>query len=167
MVGDPPGPTPQELRMNIGDRLPDFELENQYGETISAGGLSTGRVFLVFYPWAFSRVCGAELAELQAHITEFQRDGVRLAAISVDHKFALRSYAEQAALEYDLLADFWPHGAVAELFDAFDPQRGVATRVTLFVVDGTIRGRFESPLSEPRKLESYLAAIRDDQQSLP
>lgn len=115
----------------------------------------------MFYPWAFSRVCGGELAELQQHLPEFRDANVRLVAISVDHKFALRTYAEQEGFEFELLADFWPHGQVAELFDAFDAERGVAQRVTVHVQDGIITHRFSSVISQPRKFEAYRSLIVD------
>ena len=145
--------------MNIGERLPAFQLENQYGESILSADLSVGRVFLVFYPWAFSRVCGGELAELQAHLAEFRGANARLVAISVDHKFTLRSYAEQEGFEFELLADFWPHGAVARALGAFDAERGVARRVSLYLQDGVVTGRFESELGRPRAWELYERAL--------
>lgn len=145
--------------MGIGDRLPAFNLENQFGETVSSSDLSLGRVFLVFYPWAFSRVCGSELAALQANLRDFAERGVRLLAVSIDHKFALRSYAEQSRLDFELLADFWPHGAVAQALDAFDAQRGVARRVSLYVVDGVIADRFETGIGQARDFGRYLQAM--------
>lgn len=162
MVRHSTGPATQALTpVRPGAKLPDFSLENQYGERVTSQDLSTGRSVIVFYPWAFSRVCGGELAELQQHLPEFRDANVRLVAISVDHKFALRTYAEQEGFGFELLADFWPHGHVAELFDAFDAERGVARRVTVSVKDGVIQTRFESPLSEPREFQAYRTAIAD------
>lgn len=162
MVRHSPGPATQALTpVQPGTKLPSFSLENQYGERVTSQDLSTGRSIIVFYPWAFSRVCGGELAELQQHLPEFRDANVRLVAISVDHKFALRTYAEQEGFGFELLADFWPHGHVAELFDAFDAERGVARRVTVSVNDGVIQTRFESPLSEPRDFQAYRTAIAD------
>lgn len=156
MVRHSTGPATQALAtVQPGTKLPDFSLENQYGERVTSQDLSTGRSIIVFYPWAFSRVCGGELAELQQHLPEFRDANVRLVAISVDHKFALRTYAEQEGFEFELLADFWPHGHVAELFDAFDAERGVARRVTIHVHNGVITDRFASGISEPRKLDQY------------
>lgn len=162
MVRHSPGSATQELApVQPGAKLPNFSLENQYGERVTSQDLSTGRSIIVFYPWAFSRVCGGELAELQQHLPEFRDADVRLVAISVDHKFALRTYAEQEGFEFELLADFWPHGQVAELFDAFDAERGVARRVTVSVMGGVIQSRFESPLSDPRDFQAYRTAIAD------
>lgn len=145
--------------MRIGDRLPAFQLENQYGERVLSDDLSSGRTLLVFYPWAFSRVCGSELVQLQENLSLFQDRDVRLLAISVDHKFALRSYAEQSGIEFELLADFWPHGGVANSVDAFDAERGVARRVSLLSEGGVVVDRFESALTEARSLQRYVQAM--------
>lgn len=145
--------------IQAGSRLFDFSLENQYGETITSTGLSSGRVLVVFYPWAFSRVCGSELATLQQHHDFFAQRKVRIVAISVDHKFTLRNYAETLGLDFELLADFWPHGSVAQQFGAFDPERGVATRLSVYLVDGEVREVFRSEMSQPRKIEDYRAAV--------
>ncbi|MGP9650443.1 redoxin domain-containing protein [Glutamicibacter sp. AOP38-B1-38] len=146
--------------IETGSRLFDFSLENQYGETITSTQLASGRVLVVFYPWAFSRVCGSELAEIQEHHQLFSERQVRVCAISVDHKFTLRSYAESLGIEFDLLADFWPHGAVARLAGAFDEEKGVATRLTLYLVDGVVQDVMTSLMTEPRSLESYFEAVK-------
>lgn len=148
--------------IQAGSRLFDFSLENQYGETITSTGLSNGRVLVVFYPWAFSRVCGSELATLQEHYEFFAQHQVRIVAISVDHKFTLRNYAQSLDLQFELLADFWPHGAVAQRADAFDHERGVATRLTLYLVDGEVRDIFRSEMTQPRSVQEYKEAVERD-----
>ncbi|MFR0636772.1 redoxin domain-containing protein [Arthrobacter sp. LS16] len=145
--------------IETGSRLFDFSLENQYGEMITSTGLSDGRVLVVFYPWAFSRVCGSELAQLQEHLEYFANRSVRVVAISVDHKFALRNYAEAFGIQFDLLADFWPHGRVARLAGAFDERQGVATRLSIYLEDGIVRRTFTSEMTQPRSLEDYRSAI--------
>ncbi|PRA00972.1 peroxiredoxin [Arthrobacter sp. MYb224] len=149
--------------IETGSRLFDFSLENQYGETITSTQLASGRVLVVFYPWAFSRVCGSELAEIQEHHQAFLDRQVRVVAISVDHKFALRTYAEQLGVEFDLLADFWPHGEVAQGVGAFDEEKGVATRLSLYLVDGVVQRAFTSAMAQPRPLGDYLEAIDSSQ----
>ncbi|WP_334121595.1 redoxin domain-containing protein [Glutamicibacter sp.] len=145
--------------IQAGSRLFDFSLQNQYGESITSTGLSEGRVLVVFYPWAFSRVCGSELEALNENYEYFADRGVRIVAISVDHKFTLRSYAESLGIKFELLADFWPHGEVAKQMGAFDEQQGVATRVSLLLEDGVVRNVFRSGMSEARKIEDYQLAV--------
>lgn len=145
----------------LGEPAPGFELRNQHGEPVSLGALGTA-VVLVFYPFAFSRVCTDELDELQENLDEFRRRDVQVLAISVDHKYALRTYAEERGYDFDLLADFWPHGAVAERYGVLDTSDGYAERSTFFIDSaGVLRSRIDAPLGQGRPFEEYRAALRD------
>jgi peroxiredoxin len=144
----------------VGDTAPDFELANQYGEQIRLSAMQGAPVALVFYPFAFSGVCTGELCELQENLALFADRRVRVLGISADHKYALKAYAAEQGIEFGLLADYWPHGAVAEEYGVFDPSRGFARRAT-FLLDaqGTVRAVIRSETSKPRALSEYRDAI--------
>ncbi|QVQ52235.1 peroxiredoxin [Spiractinospora alimapuensis] len=147
--------------IEIGQKAPDFELANQHGEKVRLSDFQgKHNVVVVFYPLAFSGVCGNELCELRDGIAEFENDKVRLLTISVDSVHAHRAWADQEKLEYPLLSDFWPHGAVAQSYGVFDEERGVAVRGT-FLIDttGVVQWKVVNPLSEARSLEDYRKAI--------
>jgi mycoredoxin-dependent peroxiredoxin len=142
-----------------GSRAPDFSTRNQYGEPVRLSDYAGRRnVVLVFYPYAFSRVCTSELAELR------DRPDLLVAAeflaISCDPMFTLRAYAEAQRLEFGLLTDFWPHGAIASAYGVFDAERGCAVRGT-FVVDrtGLIRWSVVNPMPEARNPDDYAEAL--------
>jgi mycoredoxin-dependent peroxiredoxin len=140
---------------------PDFALPNQFGQTIRLGDFRGVRpVTLVFFPLAFSRTCEGELCELRDNIEIFADSGSELIGVSVDSKYALRAWAEEQRYEFTLLADFWPHGAVARTYGAFLEERGYADRAT-FVIDpdGVIRASFATAPGEARTLEQYRAAL--------
>lgn len=144
----------------IGEPAPGFTLPNQHGEPVELASLAGTAVALVFYPFAFSRLCTSELDELQAQTAEFRRRDVRVLGISVDHKYALRVYAEEQKYEFDLLADFWPHGAVARAYGVLDPRQGYARRATFFIdAVGVLRARIDAPLGEVRPFEQYRHAL--------
>ena len=145
----------------LGEPAPGFKLPNQHGEPVSLDALRGTAVVLVFYPFAFSRVCTDELDELQQNLDEFRSRDVKVLAISVDHKYALRTYAEERGYDFDLLADFWPHGAVAERYGVLDSSDGYARRTT-FVMDseGLLASRIDAPLGHGRSFEDYRAALR-------
>ncbi|WP_026551995.1 peroxiredoxin [Arthrobacter sp. H20] len=144
----------------IGELAPEFELSNQFGETVRLSGIRGTPVALVFYPFAFSGVCTGELCELRDNMAMFDDDGVRLLAVSVDSKYALRAYAQDQGFTFDLLADFWPHGDVAARYGAFDPSRGYGERAT-FLIDpaGVIVATLKTALGEPRRLDDYRTAL--------
>lgn len=145
----------------LGEPVPGFELPNQHGEPVSLDSLRGAAVALVFYPFAFSRVCTDELDELQQNLDQFRSHDVRILAISIDHKYALRTYTEERGYTFDLLADFWPHGQVAERYGVLDLSHGYARRST-FLVDpaGRLTSRIDAPLGQGRSFEDYLTALR-------
>lgn len=144
----------------LGSQAPDFELPSQFGEPIKLSSLAGTPVVLVFYPFAFSRVCTGELQELERLRPEFESAGIRLMAISVDSKYALRAYATEQALGFELLADFWPHGDVSRRYGCFDVDRGTAARLTIAIdANGTVHSLFSSDFGEPRPLRSYQRII--------
>lgn len=143
-----------------GALVPGFELPNQHGEPVGLETLRGTAVVLVFYPYAFSRVCTDELDELQQNLDQFHGRGARVLAISIDHRYALRTYAEERGYEFDLLADFWPHGGVAERYGVLDPSAGYARRSTFFVDPaGRLASRIDAPLGHGRSFEDYLTAL--------
>lgn len=139
---------------------PELALANQFGETVALSGLAGRPVIVVFFPFAFSAVCTAELAGLNGMLPEFDAAGVRLLGVSCDSRYTLRAYRESGGYGFDLLSDFWPHGAAARAYDAFDEVRGLARRRS-FVIDG--QGRIQASVSSSagtaRPLDAYRQAL--------
>ncbi len=149
------------MSVTIGQPAPDFTLVNQRGEPVALSSLRGRKVVLVFYPFAFSSICTGELCSLRDRRGDFDDDTVLL-GISVDTKHALRVFAEQEGLGFDLLSDFWPHGAVAQSYGVFLPERGMATRGT-FVIDreGVVRWAVVNGPGEARDPGDYRAALAE------
>jgi mycoredoxin-dependent peroxiredoxin len=149
------------MAMQLGDEAPDFALRNQHGETVRLSDFRGERaVVVLFYPWAFSGVCGGELHELQKHLDEFQNDDVALLTISCDAMYALRAYADREGFTFPMLQDFWPHGEVASSYGVFNADVGVALRGT-FVIDkaGVVRWTVTNAISDARDLDDYRSAL--------
>lgn len=147
-------------RPEPGDPAPDFELSNQFGERIRLSALRSTPVAIVFFPFAFSRICTGELCELQENLRLFEDHRVTLFGVSVDHKYSLRAYADVENLGFDLLADFWPHGEVARRYGIFDEDSGFAERST-FVLNGSghVSAVIRSEMGRPRSLADYRSAL--------
>jgi peroxiredoxin len=117
-------------------------------------------VLLVFVPFAFSRVCTAELTELQAHLPELADAGVAVRAVSCDPAPALRAWAEQDGYTFPLLSDFWPHGAAARAYGAFDEVDGYARRGSFLLDDaGVLRWSTLSAAGVARPFAAYRDAV--------
>lgn len=144
-----------------GDEAPDFALRNQHGETVRLSDFRGRKaVVVVFFPWAFSGVCGGELHELQQHLDEFQNDDVAVLTISTDAMYALRAYADRERFGFPLLADFWPHGEVASSYGVLHEGLGVATRGTFVVAkDGVVAWAVTNAIGDARRLDDYRTAL--------
>ena len=160
-----------------GAHLPRFRGRSQHGEEITDADLAGRPALLLFYPYAFSPVCGSELREIAVRRCEFAQVGARLLAISCDSAHSLRAYAEQLSasvaaeetrgptdeteLGFTMLSDFWPHGEIASAFGAFDESRGVPRRASFFVdAAGTIRAVQAAEFHQRRDVGQTLALLR-------
>jgi len=149
------------MALDIGTSAPDFELSDQHGQDVRLSSFAGQKaVVLVFYPYAFSRVCTGELDDVRDRVAEFVTDDVQLLALSCDPMFSLRAFADADDLKFPLLSDFWPHGAVARSYGVFDDQRGCASRST-FIVDrqGILRWSVHNPMGEARNLDDYARVL--------
>jgi mycoredoxin-dependent peroxiredoxin len=143
--------------IGVGHPAPDFTVRNQHGESVALAELRGGPLVLVFYPWAFSSICRGELAAMRDDHNRFRAAGARVLAVSCDSMFTLRAYADAEGIDFDLLSDHWPHGAVADAYGVFDREAGCALRGT-FVLDaeGVITWQMVNGIGEPRDLASVL-----------
>ena len=149
------------MTLIIGDRAPDFSLINQFGESVSLSDFRGKKnVVLVFYPLSFSGICTGELCELRDNFDRFEREDVELLAISVDSKFVQKLYAEREGYKFSVLADFWPHGGVAQDYGVFLEESGIANRAT-FVInkDGELVAKFITAPGQARSLDEYDRAL--------
>lgn len=97
MHGSAPSRDADQRRPAIGAAAPELGLRNQHAETVELADLAAAPTVVMFYPFAFSRVCSAELAEVHRRWPEFQQVGARLLAISCDPMHTLRAFAEHLA----------------------------------------------------------------------
>ncbi|MBC8090394.1 MAG: peroxiredoxin [Pseudonocardia sp.] len=121
----------------VGTEAPDFTLKDQNNQEVTLSSFRGDRnVLVVFYPFAFSGICTGELTAVREDLSSFQNDDVQILAVSVDHPFALKAWSDAETYEFPLLADFWPHGKVAQDYGVFNADAGFALRGT-FLVDKT------------------------------
>lgn len=148
------GPVP------VGEPAPEFVARDQHGAEVRLSERRGRAVLLVFYPYAFSAVCTSELTALRDRPELL--GAAEVLAISCDPMFTLRAYADAERLEYPLLTDFWPHGAIASSYGVFDAARGCARRATFALDDaGVIRWSVLNPITEPRDPDEYLRALAE------
>ncbi|QNE21861.1 peroxiredoxin [Kribbella qitaiheensis] len=151
---------------SVGSQAPDFVARTQHGESLRLSDFRGRRdVVLLFYPYAFSGVCTSELTALRDRPD--LAAAAEILAVSCDPMFSLRAYADSAGIEFSLLSDFWPHGAIASQYGVFDAERGCAARGS-FVIDqaGVIRWSVVTGFTEARDPGDYARALAELRPSL-
>jgi peroxiredoxin len=129
------------MPIDVGGRAPDFTLKDQNNQEIRLADFRDRKaVLLVFYPLAFTGTCQRELTEINANLDEYQNENVQVLTVSVDTVYSHKVWAEREGFEFPLLADFWPHGRVAQGYGVFNDAAGIANRGT-FLIDrqGVVR----------------------------
>jgi peroxiredoxin len=127
--------------LKVGDKAPDFTLKDQNGNPVALSDyFGKKNVVIAFHPLAFTSVCDVQMPGYNQERQSFNGLNAQVFAISVDSVPAHRAWAEAlGGIDYPMLADFWPHGEVAQKYGVL-LDSGVSARAT-FVVDtqGIIR----------------------------
>jgi peroxiredoxin len=139
---------------------PDFTLPSGPDRKVSLRDFRGRPVILAFYPADWSPVCGDQLALYNEVFPEFQRYGAELLGVSVDGVWCHKAYAENRKLQFSLLADFEPKGAVARAYGVYRDGEGITERA-LFVIDrdGTIHWSYVSPIAVNPGADGILRAL--------
>ena len=149
------------MALAVGTEAPDFTVNDSNKVPVTLSSFR-GRqaVLLVFYPFAFSGTCTAELCQIRDDLSSFQNQDVQVLAISTDTSQSLKAWAEQQGYTFPLLSDFWPHGAVARAYDVFFDKAGMALRGTFLVdVDGVIQFAEANGPGEARDQGAWKRAV--------
>ena len=151
---------PASKPLPAGTLAPDFTLPSGPDSKVRLSELRGKPVILVFYPADWSPVCGDELALFNEVLPEFQRYDAQLLGISVDGVWCHRAYSDARHLNFPLLADFEPKGAVSRAYGAYRQQDGFSERA-LFVIDrdGVIRWSYLSPVEVNPGADGILSAL--------
>jgi len=149
----------------VGEHAPDFTLKDQNGQDVVLSAFRGHKnVVVVFYPFAFSGICTGELCEIRDDLGAFVAEDVQVLAVSCDHMFSLRAWADKEGYFFPLLSDYWPHGAVAQAFGVFNGRAGAAVRGTFLLDrDGVVRWSLINEIGQARDFSGYreaLAALR-------
>ena len=146
----------------VGDEAPDFTLRDQNNEEVTLSSFRGKQaVLLIFYPLAFTGICTGELCAVRDDMPTFQNDDVQVMSVSVDSQYSHKIFAEREGYEFPLLADFWPHGAVAQAYGVFNDEVGFANRGTFLIdKDGIVRFAEMNSPGVGRDADAWREAIK-------
>lgn len=150
------------MTVQLGAPAPDFTLPSQLAKNITLSDLRGKNVVLAFYPLAWTPVCTLQIPLYEAEMEKFVALDTQILSISVDSADCLRAWAESlGGIHYPMLSDFWPHGAVAQLYGVL--QADGRSERALFVIDkqGVIRYIDIHDIHDQPSNEVLRKAIRD------
>ena len=93
------------MAVSVGDRLPDFNLEDQDGVTRSSSSRQQQPLVLFFYPKDDTPGCTAEACGFRDSFSRFQELGAEVWGVSGDDGISHRRFAERYSLPFPLLSD--------------------------------------------------------------
>jgi mycoredoxin-dependent peroxiredoxin len=149
------------MTVEVGAEAPDFTLKDQNNQEVRLSDFrGVKNVLLVFYPLAFTGTCQGELCSVRDNLNDFANDAVQVLTVSVDSSPAHKVWADREGYEFPLLADFWPHGEVAQTYGVFNSERGFANRGT-FIIDrsGVVRFAEQYGPGQARDQDAWRKAL--------
>ncbi len=105
----------------VGSKLPDFELIDQNGKTVSSADMIGTKLVLYFYPKDFTPGCTIEADEFATNHSEFKRFEITVIGLSPDDQTSHKKFCAKMDIPYTLLADTEHH--VAEKFGVWGQKK--------------------------------------------
>jgi peroxiredoxin len=139
------------MAIEAGQPAPDFTLARYKAEPFTRADLEGRTTVLVFYPFAFSRVCTDQLSLYDELRTDFAAQGATLYGVSCDAIHSQRAFREHLGIEMEQLSDFEPKGATCRAFDVLHPGGFAHRALVLIGPDCVVRWshQAESPSDVP------------------
>lgn len=126
------------ITLKIGDKAPEFGVNNQKGKLIKLSDFKGKKVVLFFYPKASTPGCTVESCNLRDNYSEFIEKGYDVIGVSADSEKRQLNFSVKNELPYSLLAD--EEKEVINAYGVWGPKKFMGREYdgihrTTFVVD--------------------------------
>jgi len=126
------------MELQIGDKAPDFTVNNQNGSPVKLSDFSGKKIVLFFYPKDQTPGCIAEACNLRDNYDRFLSLGYEVLGVSTDPEKSHVRFIEKQSLPFDLLAD--TEKVVHNLYGTWAEKKNygrtyMGTVRTTFVID--------------------------------
>ena len=91
--------------LKIGDKVPDFTVNDQDGNAVSLSNYAGKKLIVFFYPKASTPGCTAEACNLRDNYAELQSQGFELLGVSADSEKRQTNFRNKYEFPFPLLAD--------------------------------------------------------------
>ena len=140
----------------------EFGLKDQKENLVELKSFQGKKVLLSFHPLAWTGVCAEQMKSLEANREELEKLNTVALGLSVDSVPCKAAWAESLIIEKtSLLADFWPHGEVAQMYGIFREKNGFSERANIIIDEnGQVVFVKIYPIRELPDMEEILAFLR-------
>lgn len=126
-----------------GDRMPDFEVVDQDGNTVRSADLIGRKTIIYFYPKDNTSGCTAEACNLRDNYGALEAAGYNVVGVSKDSAASHRRFKDRYSLPFTLLSD--SSTQMLQAFGAWGEKKmygktvmGTLRRTFIFSEDGTL-----------------------------
>ena len=158
------------MKVNVGDKAPDFTLDSQTGENVTLSDFfGKKNLVLYFYPKDETPGCTREACTFRDSYELFTDLGAEVIGVSADTVESHKAFAEHHNLPFTLLSDL--DNNVRKLYGATSTLGFIPGRVT-FIIDkkGVVRHVFSSQLQPEKHIEEakeVLKRINEEEKPKP
>ena len=131
------------VRLQPGDRAPDFTLPDADGRPVSLADLRGRKAVVYFYPAASTPGCTAQACDFRDELGEFEGAGFAVVGVSPDPPAKLARFRDAQRLTFPLLSD--PDRQVLTAYGAYGAKslygkivNGVVRSTVVVDEDGTV-----------------------------
>jgi glutaredoxin-dependent peroxiredoxin len=150
------------MPLKIGTSAPDFTLKTKTANGLEDVKLSDSfgkqNVVLLFFPFAFTGVCTAEMCDISGGVTTYEQLDAIVYGISVDSPFAQEAWAQKEKITLKLLSDL--NKTVIKAYDVVFPGIagiGDASARAAFVIDKKGAIVYAEQTATPKDLPNFEA----------
>jgi thioredoxin-dependent peroxiredoxin len=94
-----------KMALQVGDKAPDFTVNDQDGNPVKLSDLKGKKVVLYFYPKDMTPGCTTEACNLRDNYKLMQKQGFEVLGVSTDSEKLHKKFIEKEKLPFRLLAD--------------------------------------------------------------
>jgi peroxiredoxin Q/BCP len=148
------------MSLNIGDKIPEFNLTDQKGEVFNISSVKgKNNLVIYFYPKNFTPSCTKEACSFRDSYEDFKELGAEVIGISSDSKKSHERFSKKHQLPFTLLSD--SKGVVKRKFGVKNNIFGLIPGRETFIVnkEGIIIFTFNSMNAE-RHIKEALKVLK-------
>ena len=106
--------------LSVGDKAPQFKLNDGSGNSVKLSDLKGKRVVLYFYPRDMTPGCTKEACAFQTDKKKFDKKNAVVLGVSTDKETSHQKFSEKYGLEFPLLSD--PDHKTAEAYGVWQEK---------------------------------------------